>query len=126
MQLLWKDCKQSTWTKIHKEKEHNMKMNQECRFFFEGKCIDAEECLYSHNKTSTQHPQKKTRSNIQNDFCKDGLKCPRVDCEYGDEKHRRIKDVPCRFQENCAKQECPFKHNRKTNIHKNKMFKRKI
>ena len=112
--------------KIHKEKDHNMKMNPDCKYFLEGKCVDKEECLYSHNLNSNQNTQKKTRINSKNDFCKDGLNCPRVDCEFGDDKHRRIKEVPCRFQEKCAKQECPFKHTRKTDFHKNKMFNRKI
>ena len=111
--------------KSHKEQEHNIKMNQNCRFFNDGKCVDASECLYSHNNTNNQTTRKNTRRNNQTDFCKDGLKCARIDCEYGDEKHRRIKDVPCRFQENCSKSECPFKHNQKTDFHKNKIIKRK-
>ena len=49
----------------------------------------------------------------------DGLNCARIDCEYGDEKHSQIKDVPCRFEENCTKSECPFKHTKKNGfLHK--------
>ena len=112
--------------KRHKENDHKIKMNQECRFFFEGKCVDSEECLFSHSKTGNQGKQKRAMSKTETDFCKDGLNCPRVDCEYSENHHRRIKDVPCKFQESCAKQECPFKHNLNLVFQKNQKSKRKM
>ena len=94
----------------------------------EGKCTDAEECLYVHSKTVNIGTKKRflNKSNTEDSYCKDGLKCARVDCEYNDDKHQRIRDVPCRFQESCAKQECPFKHNFKSDFHKNPKTKRRI
>ena len=113
--------------KVHKEQVHNMKVTQECRFFSNGHCVDADECLYSHNKDNSnkQHIQRKTRFIIYSDYCKDGLNCARIDCEYGENKHRRIKDVPCKFQANCKKPECPFKHNENLDFHKSRNQKRR-
>ena len=113
--------------KVHKEHDHNIKMTQECRFFSNGHCVDADECLYSHNKDNSnkQHIQRKTRFIIDSDYCKDGLDCARIDCEYGENKHRKIKDVPCKFQANCKKPECPFKHNENLDFHKSRNQKRR-
>ena len=105
-----------------------MKLIQEYKFFNDGQCVDADECLYSHNKdkSNKEQTQRKKRSIVDTDFCKDGLNCAQVDCEYGDDKHRRIRDVPCRFQENCTKQECPFKHIKNLDFHKGRNNKRKL
>ena len=113
--------------KTHKEQVHKMKMTQACRFFSEGQCVHADECLYSHNKDNSikQHTQKKNRFTIDTEFCKDGLKCARVDCEYSEEKHQKIHDVPCKFQKNCKKKECPFKHNEQLDFHRSRNNKRR-
>ena len=104
-----------------------MKISQECRFFYERQCVDADECLYNHNtdNLNKQHTPRKRRFKIDTDFCKDGVSCARIDCEYSDDKHRRIRDVPCKFQENCKKQACPFRHNEQLNFHKNRNLQRK-
>ena len=97
--------------KRHKEVIHRVKMTQDCKYFKEGYSVNSDKCLFNHNIKKTATSQKLQSSfNVRTEFCKEVLKCPRVDCEYEEDQHRRIKDASCKFQERCKKPECLFKY----------------
>ena len=103
--------------KRHKMNKHNIMKIPDCKFHEEGRCVDAEECLYNHIGTSKAREnilENTKESQKRQNFCKKGLKCDRQDCEIGEDGHKTIKEVPCRFQQRCNKQSCPFKHENST------------
>jgi hypothetical protein len=99
--------------KRHKNIEHMMTRVPNCKFYDEGKCVDGDECLFEHNTTSAASIERKQDANTspkQTKFCKKGLKCERINCDINENGHKRIKEVPCKFQKRCKKPMCPFKH----------------
>ena len=67
--------------------------------------MDKDECLYKHEESSNKETD--TSEMI---FCKKGMKCPRTECTISNSGHKNIRDVPCKYQQKCKKDYCPFKH----------------
>ena len=63
--------------------------------------MDGDECLYEHEKAEYQE--------IGYDLCSDGLECKNQGCKYNDKEHRRRQDL-CKFQVNCNRLNCNFRH----------------
>ena len=98
--------------KRHKISEHKMTRVPECKFYEDGRCVDSEECLYEHKTTNQARGAAPKHLEQKIKFCRQGLRCVRSGCDIGDEGHKRIKEVPCKFQQRCKKQDCHFKHER--------------
>ena len=101
--------------KRHKIDDHKMTRTPICKFYEEGRCVDAEECLYKHESTNnarsnieTQSPDLPSSNRVL--ICKKGPKCTRESCDIGESGHLNIKQVLCKYQKRCTIYKCPFKH----------------
>ena len=83
---------------IHRQTKHQMFRKKMCTFFPE--CMDEDECFF-------QHPDiEKRRSR----FCPDGEHCVDQACSYSDANHMKSNAILCRFQVNCNRLSCSYKH----------------
>ena len=77
-----------------------------CRFYPD--CIDENECFFEHedesDSKSSENEQRQSR------YCPAGDKCENQSCEYNEMNHMKMKNIMCRFQSNCNRSECVFKH----------------
>ena len=73
----------------HRQSRHGISRKQICRYY--PNCLDGEECLFSHD----------------NSVCRSGDSCIDQSCE---KQHRSAPMTICKFQENCNKADCRFKH----------------
>ena len=73
----------------HREQKHKLFKKQVCRYF--PRCLDGDECLYLHD----------------NSACVNGENCQDQSCE---KQHRKVLMLSCKFQENCNKVDCQFRH----------------
>ena len=72
-----------------------------CRYFPE--CLDGDECFFEHEKDCNVGGAN------DGSYCLSGEKCNDQSCNFSEQKHSLIK--PCKFQANCTRLNCPFKHN---------------
>ena len=87
--------------KAHRESTHNMFRRIFCRFYPD--CLDEEECLYEHGNDDEVNTKK--------DFCVNGDKCDDQECNFSEQRHEQKQKVLCKFQSNCTRLHCPYKHN---------------
>jgi hypothetical protein len=87
--------------KEHRETQHRMLRKVFCRFF--PNCMDEEECLYEHEKNDTEEHRN------GNNFCSNGSKCDDQSCRFSEQSHM-IDKMLCKFQSNCNRLNCSFKH----------------
>ena len=85
--------------KEHRETEHQMVNKIYCRYF--PNCMDGDECLYEHGKADFQE--------IAYGLCPEGVECKNQACKYNDKEHRGSKGL-CKFQVNCNRLNCNYKH----------------
>ena len=90
----------------HRELVHQMFRKIKCRFYPD--CFDEEECFFVHEEVSNF--QSEYQNTKQSRYCLKGENCDNQSCEYDETKHKKIKDVLCRFQSKCNRSECMFKH----------------
>ena len=83
--------------KDHRQIKHRMPRKIACKFFPD--CIDEDECLYSHEEL------EKTKN-----VCADGDMCLNQSCEFSEANHLKSKSILCKFQENCNRINCTYKH----------------
>ena len=110
MLRVWKHILYKKWVGWPYEKNHGGKNKGQ------GKCVDAKECLFKHEATNYARTDKNKNFKGKLKCCSKGLKCPRSECEIGDDGHKRIGEVPCKYQLRCTKQNCPFKHDTQCRI----------
>ena len=69
-------------------------------------CIDGDECFFEHSdpRPYNYEPSK------NNYFCTNGEQCLDQSCQFSEAKHMKP-NSSCRFQENCNRLSCVFKHN---------------
>ena len=84
--------------KGHRVKDHKMGKKIYCRYF--PNCMDGAECLYEHGMAEEKSGQG---------LCANGPECRDQSCEYNDKEHRMDKEL-CRFQVNCNRLNCTYKH----------------
>ena len=80
---------------IHRQSKHNMTRKIACKFYPD--CIDGDECLYSHG-------------DLEKTFCRAGNNCVNQSCEFSEANHLKSKIILCKFQENCHRFNCTYKH----------------
>ena len=77
-----------------------------CRYY--PNCIDEEECFFVHQEEiNSDLGEEKLR---QEKYCPEGENCHNQSCNYGENKHKNLKNILCRFQQRCDKPECIYKH----------------
>ena len=86
--------------KTHRESAHKQFRKVFCRYFPD--CIDEEECLYEHGNNDD--------ANDERDFCMNGESCDDQSCNFSEQKHSQVQ-VLCKFQSNCNRLHCLYKHN---------------
>ena len=112
--------------KRHKTDDHKMTRTPSCKFYEQGRCVDAEECLYNHEATN-QTIFNNISVTGQPKICKKGLKCQRDVCDIPESGHLKISQVLCKYQENCNVNKCPFKHTvEKSDFYKFRRNNRKL
>ena len=86
--------------KEHRESKHQMFFKVFCKFFPD--CIDGNECLYEHERNTHEK---------ENYFCAAGEQCDDQSCKFSEQNHKKTKaKVLCKFQSNCNRLNCTFKH----------------
>ena len=73
----------------HRQIRHRISRKQICRYYPD--CLDGDECLFSHDSS----------------VCRSGDSCIDQSCE---KQHRSAPITSCKFQENCNKADCRYKH----------------
>ena len=63
--------------------------------------MDEEECLFEHGNNE--------EANGGREACANGEKCNDQSCKFSEQKHTQVK-IACRFQSNCNRLYCPYKH----------------
>ena len=74
----------------HREIKHNMFRKALCKFYPD--CLDADECFFSHDESTTARPSP---------FCPRGDACSDQTCKYSDSNHINMKNILCKFQAYC-------------------------
>ena len=85
----------------HRNKKHGITQKAVCRFY--PNCFDQDECFFFHKEGN----QNEGAESI--DICSNGENCTDQTCNYSEWKHNTAR-VLCKFQENCNRLKCPFKH----------------
>ena len=75
-----------------------------CKFFPDG--IDGDECFLSHKKVNNEKTEPKERK-TNGKFCNAGIQCQDQSCE---QSHWDPSKIVCKFQANCTRLPCLFKH----------------
>ena len=86
----------------HRKLEHNLSRKIRCKYF--PSCIDEDECFFEHDQNDVSKVEKR-----KSRFCLKGEKCEDQSCEYSEMNHN-VKNVVCKYQSKCNKQDCMFKH----------------
>ena len=84
----------------HRRERHEIFTTKICKFFLE--CYDGDECFFEHKK----------EENVRNG-CPNGQSCADQACKFSAWSHRDTKQILCKFQENCYRKNCIFKHTEK-------------
>ena len=87
--------------KKHRETKHQMFKKVFCKYYPE--CIDGDECFFEHERESNVYEAYEALN------CPDGEKCKNQSCNFSEQKHTSISI--CKFQANCNRLNCQFKHN---------------
>ena len=96
----------------HKRQSHGITKIKPCRFWSSGGCVDGDECLFSHETipNTFYNINETPEADLKKDkYCKMGIKCARQ-CGISDEGHKKVKNILCKFNKKCTKQQCYFKH----------------
>ena len=83
----------------HREIKHNMFRKALCKFYPD--CLDADECFFSHDESTTVRPSP---------LCPRGDACSDQTCKYSDSNLINMKNILCKFQAYCNRRECGFLH----------------
>jgi general transcription factor IIIA len=94
------NCRQDI--KNHRGEEHKMFHKVYCKYF--PRCMDEDECLFEHGSDSNEMD---TNERL---FCSNGEKCTDQSCNFSEQSHHAQVRVVCKFQSNCNRLNCPFKH----------------
>ena len=87
----------------HRQMVHYMNRKQPCKYFPD--CYDGDECLFAHE--SSVNPDDVSA------FCSRGEDCSDQSCLFNEQQHKSvIKNcgIKCKFQANCYRFGCPYKH----------------
>ena len=114
----------------HKKNIHGITKQRECKYWVNDKCVDGNECLFSHESkihkydiVNTKTSHKENTDNFEIIYCKAGLKCTRT-CGINESGHKKVKDIPCKFGQACKRNICHFKHNSAQGFHGNQKHTR--
>ena len=88
---------------LHRKTKHQIFTIAKCKFFPE--CIDEDECFFKHEEEKTPNQSTKSRS-----FCRNGSSCSDQSCTVSEQNHMKSRNILCRFQANCNRMKCSFKH----------------
>ena len=83
----------------HRRSKHDITTRSVCKFF--PNCIDEDECFFVHRINNTE------TENI--DSCPRGENCQDQTCTFSEWKHKS-KVTLCKFQTQCTRINCPYKH----------------
>jgi DNA-binding ferritin-like protein (Dps family) len=83
----------------HRKSEHQMFRKIFCKFFPD--CIDEDECIFEHEEGSR-------REGFHG--CINGETCSDQSCQFSEASHKNVKNAVCRFQANCNRLNCAYKH----------------
>ena len=85
----------------HRQAKHQMNKIAICKYYPE--CIDEDECFFKHEEQNEEIDKNRM-------FCTEGEECSNQSCTKSEAYHKNTKNFLCRFQENCNKLKCSFKH----------------
>ena len=88
----------------HRQNEHQLSRIANCKFF--PNCIDENECFFKHDQVEVHG-----ESNGSRYFCKEGENCSDQSCSVSEANHKKSRSILCKFQANCNRLNCSFKHN---------------
>ena len=88
----------------HRQSKHQIFRKVMCRFF--PACLDEDECFFFHDPSF----QKKANEEKPSPFCPMGQNCSNQSCEYSESNHKDRNGILCRFQADCIRKFCSFKH----------------
>ena len=80
----------------HRQRVHGMFRKMPCRYYPD--CYDENECLFDHKSNAGS-------------YCPNGLGCSDQSCTFSEQNHKNIIKPLCRYQANCNRLGCLFKHN---------------
>ena len=89
----------------HRKMKNQIVKRQICKFYPE--CVDGDECFFVHKNTNEGEPSSGRPFNF---LCPAGKQCSDQSCQFSEQNHRDINEISCRFQENCNRANCLFKH----------------
>ena len=85
----------------HRKNKHGINKIAICKFY--PNCLDQDECFFIHEE-GNQNEQKESL-----EVCPNGENCTDQSCGFSEWKHK-TSTVLCKFQQNCNRLNCPFKH----------------
>ena len=91
--------------KEHRQQVHKMLKKIPCRFYPE--CYDEDECLFEHINL--------TNGEISDNLCPNGQSCSNQECLFTEKQHKFFNNNICKFQAQCNRAGCQFRHNVKRN-----------
>ena len=87
--------------KSHRQTEHQMFNKVFCKYF--PACLDGDECFFEHEK---DYNVSDTNDGLN---CPNGERCADQSCKFSEQRHTVT--ILCKFQANCKRLNCPYKHN---------------
>ena len=88
----------------HRRSQHQINKIAICKFY--PGCLDDYECFFKHVEKNTNE-----NASVRNRFfCKDGERCSDQSCVVSEANHVKSRNILCRFQVNCNRLNCSFKH----------------
>ena len=85
----------------HRQKKHGINRTAVCKFY--PNCFDKDECFFLHKEGNQNDEQQLIK------VCPNGENCQDQACSFSEWNHKTSK-VLCKFQQNCNRINCPFKH----------------
>ena len=88
----------------HRQSKHQMFRKAICKFFPD--CLDGDECFFEHKQV--EHSEDEHASNRS--VCPNRQNCSDQSCQFSESEHGEAMQILCRFQGNCNRQYCLYKH----------------
>ena len=92
---------------VHRQMKHQMFRRVQCKFYPD--CVDEDECFFEHKDINNTGATE--NRNQQSFNCANGDSCSNQSCTYSEKNHINVENVLCKFQANCNRLSCMFKHN---------------